>query len=1349
VLSLPESAKRSAWLKPPAGAESAAVWTGPSKKIEVAYARFTAPPKAPELSSAWAARQAGSKTPVLLVWEEPSGFHLAFGTSVGNPRLTDISRPASRQATEALIKAAVDHADPAGALAAVDAGVLELSSRIPGLRNGGLVATHQLAGAVRARPDWAAAAAKAKGSFGQRRAALLKSLGFEVAPGASDVLVLSSSGAERATAVLVNATDRRRGLLDAAFREAESRSVDWVMVIHDDLLTLHPARAGVGLAGRGPLETFVEINLSLLGEDDAAYLWLLFSHEALAAGGSLSAIVEGSRRYAAELGKRLRERIYHETVPHLVAAVAQGRKDAGLKTETKDLPDVYHQALTFLFRLLFLAYAEDRDLLPVTTSDAYRAVSLTDLAEKLLKNKAVPGLTSRVQRLFDAVDKGDTKLGVPPYNGGLFSSDAAKNAAGAALAALTLPEEHLEKALRGLLLDTEAEERGPVDFRSLEVREFGTIYEGLLESELSIATTDLVSDKKGELKQAPAGVSAEVKKGSVYLHNKSGARKAAGAYYTPAFAVDHLIKHSLDPQLDAHCDRVLALAEAGDLQAAAEEFFNFRVADLAMGSGHFLVAAADRIAARLAGLHGKLGLDGVDAQLGKLRDASREATGSRVEITDLALIRRIVARRCVYGADINPMSAELTRLSLWIHTFIPGLPMSYLGHNLRSGNSLTGIGTFAELAELLDQPPAPKRKGAKGRGKKQAAPLSASLFGSEVRATLAQVSSDLLEAATLDDATVTGVHGIEDQMAKLVGQAADVKALCDILVALRAGRIDSPDWTRPVETVIASHGTAAAAFAGEISALHFPVVWPEVFSPARDGFDVCIGNPPWEKVKVEEHAFWARYRPGLRGLSKQERDAEVKRLSASSSGLVQLLAAEKSAAEAARAVLASGPYRLGSGDPDLYQAFCWRNWQCVSPEGRIGMVLPRGALSGSGAAEWRAEVYDRGEFSDVAVLTNNKQWVFNIHPQFTVALVSIRRGVQGDVRLRGPFRSLAEFTSGVERPASPIPAPEFRRFASGGAFPQLPSSEATEVYRQMRLSPRFDSPKLPWAAKAATDMHATGDSDKMCSRTATSLPVWAGKNFNRWQPEVEGAEPYAWAEPTVAGKFVSDRDKKRTAKKNAVGNKANATGADSPKLFPAETAPESVAADEKADIATPSVRVAFRCITNATNRRTVIAAAIPAARYLQHSAGFLRFEKGEPTEQAALLGVLCSTTLDWFARRIVESGLTFEVLNSLPVPRLGEHQQRVAQIAGLRTARADKRLNDWAEAAGADLTETTPNAELDVELDALVAYAYGLTEEHLDTIWATYGPGADDLPDLDAVKTKLRALSQDTPGEAA
>src|SRR5690606_11123412 len=246
----------------------------------------------------------------------------------------------------------------------------------------------------------------------------------------------------------------------------------------------------------------------------------------------------------------------------------------------------------------------------------------------------------------------------------------------------------------------------PIDFRSLSVREFGTIYEGLLESELSVAEQDLTLDKDATYLPAKEGDAVVVPAGDVYLHNKSGQRKATGSYFTKPFAVDHLLDHALVPTLEEHLQRVATLLEQGKEADAADALFDFRVADISMGSGHFLTAVVDRIEAQVSRFLAEHPIPQVTAELEDLRKHAIEALGDNaagVEIENASLLRRLIARRCVYGVDLNPISVELARVSMWIHTFVPGLPLSFLNHNLAVGDSLTGIATIDEATAAMIQ----------------------------------------------------------------------------------------------------------------------------------------------------------------------------------------------------------------------------------------------------------------------------------------------------------------------------------------------------------------------------------------------------------------------------------------------------------------------------------------------------------------------------------------------------------------------------------------------------------------------------------------------------------------------
>ena len=179
---------------------------------------------------------------------------------------------------------------------------------------------------------------------------------------------------------------------------------------------------------RGRTETYIECHTGLLPDGDAAFLWLLCSADALVPGGTLEQLLEESSRFAGDLARSLRERIYESVVPKLAAGIVAARN---LRRPTpRDLAETYEMALTVLFRLLFIAYAEDKDLLPFRWNGLYQRRSLKTKAQELadqaragIEFDSGDSLWDEVFRLFRAVDKGNREWGVPAYNGGLFSDD--------------------------------------------------------------------------------------------------------------------------------------------------------------------------------------------------------------------------------------------------------------------------------------------------------------------------------------------------------------------------------------------------------------------------------------------------------------------------------------------------------------------------------------------------------------------------------------------------------------------------------------------------------------------------------------------------------------------------------------------------------------------------------------------------------------------------------------------------------------------------------------------------------------------------------------------------------------
>ena len=600
------------------------------------------------------------------------------------------------------------------------------STELSGIKNRGLFASHHLKENLPQRSDWSSLQARGLELATKRKRSLIEALGFTVASEERNTLILRGSEKEsRVVAVLLEDAenfDSPGGRFPSSpvswgLSVAADHNVPWLIVLKKDQIRLHPGKDGVGVGQKGQAETFLELNLAQMDDSQLALLPLIFSSASLERDGEVQKILDDSTKYAVVLGARLRERVYESVVPSISIAVAKKLQEQGHTLDAAGLQRAYSITLRILFRLLFQAYAEDRGLLPAGRNEAYDANSLKTIAKRDMSFKPedfgdAKSIWFDLVQVWDAIDEGNPRWQVPAYNGGLFGRDLERHPEGALIAGLELPDSVMGPALQALLIDDSTDGvRGLVDFRSLSVREFGTIYEGLLESSLSLADVDLTVDSSDIWVNAALGDKVLAHAGEPYFHSSSGERKATGSYFTPKAIVDHLVEQAIDPTLEHHLSKISGYIKAGDLGSAGREFFDYRVADIAMGSAHFLVAAVDRIESKMRAFLSdpKNLVPNVIDELGRLRAAATSSLGGEEagdqiaisEIEDSSLLRRQIARRCIYGLDINPIAVELSRLAIWIHTFVPGLPMSSLEHNLVCANSLSGIASVEEALESL------------------------------------------------------------------------------------------------------------------------------------------------------------------------------------------------------------------------------------------------------------------------------------------------------------------------------------------------------------------------------------------------------------------------------------------------------------------------------------------------------------------------------------------------------------------------------------------------------------------------------------------------------------------------
>ena len=1306
-----------------------------SGALEVVAVEVSFRPSVKDILKCWKDRQAGRPAPVLLVvlvsqqaWVcGPVGLEPPVYEEVETSQLERICRTALRCTS------------PHAAVRLLTAVLPQLKTPLAGVVNRGLLSDHVLQDILPKKPEWPAACKAAVPALQANSGNILQLLGFTIKSHDRLTSILEAQNRNVAVAVLLQPDEspdqnlsRFNGFspVSYAINVADRENLRFVILVQNRMLRLYPANIGMGVGQRGRTETYIELHLDLLRQDQAGYLWTLFSGEALAPGGFFDQLLKESQRFAGDLAENFRERIYREVVPRLAQGLATARHGTARPTRN-DLTETYQIALTILFRLLFIAYAEDKDLLPYEWNASYRKRSLKGLAEELAhKVRSVGGLGcvdqiqwdpnskalwEQVKQLFSAVEKGHLTWGVPAYDGRLFSSDPTVSPVGQIIASLNLPDTLFAPVLCHLLLVGTSQGVGPVDFRSLSVREFGTIYEGLLESELSCAEQELVVDEKNgqyrplSAKEIKQKKTPDIRSGQIYLHNRSGARKSTGSYYTKSFAVEYLLDEALEPALKRHLESLDQLDE----ETAAQRFFEFRVADIAMGSGHFLVAAVDRIERAFSRYLSARRLPAVRLELEKLRTAAlnelrkvglEETLGPKIE--DNQLLRRLIARRCIYGVDLNPLAVDLARLSVWIHTFVPGLPLSFLEHHLVVGNSLTGIATWQEVRDQFGSQP---------------------LFV-DPKKILGQAQPDLERLASLADLTPQDLGTARQAYQQALQKIRPAEALCDLAAAARLDSQLAGDAQTALQNWPAIHNTLfqsplhkkACQLLQSLRPLHFPVAFPEVFLGEKPGFQVILGNPPWEKPRVEEHAFWARYDPGLRGLNQRAQEKRKEELRKTRPDLVKLYETEVADAEALRRALVVGPYPgMGTGDPDLYKAFCWRFWHLVNHQGgRIGVVLPRSVWSAKGSEFFRREVFHNSRTISVCFLLNKGQWVFDdAEPRYTIALTAIERAVgqTAQLALRGPFDSLLAFQSGRQHPPAIVNAADVESWTDAAALPLLPTEMSLEIFLLMRKHPRLDSDTASsWRARPHRELDATNDKSLMDVKSQSCpkgyWPVMKGESFDLWQPDRGPDYYYAWADPKKVIPHLQAKRQRAAQNRNSPFAEFQARWINAAKTLPCL-----------------GPRIAFRDVARATDSRTVRAALVPPRVFLTHKAPYFLWACGDASDQAYLLGILSSLILDWYARRIVETNLTFYVLTAFPIPRPGRESrlwQRVVELAG-RLAAVDKRLARWAKQVGVACGPIDQPTWWDVicELDAVVAHLYGLEEKHLIHIFETFHTG--------------------------
>lgn len=837
---------------------------------------------------------------------------------------------------------------------------------------------------------------------------------------------------------------------------------------------------------------FIEADLGAIFRDemfaDFTATWLLI-HATRFGGESAAATdcaLERWRETGLRAGTSARDRL-GKSVKEALLALGQGFLDANPDFRAKldenhtSMQGWFEQLLRVVYRLIFLAVAEDRELLHGRDaseaardlySSAYGFSHMRERSARRSSHDHHHDAWEAAKIVFRALERGEKLLGLPAL-GGLFTRGATPD-----LDDAKLPNRAFLRAIFHLSWLIEDGRRVRVNWRDMATEELGSVYEGLLE---------LVPIREDHGRRFGFADADEA---------KGNARKTSGSYYTPDSLVQTLLDSTLDP--------VLMRAEA---EGDAEAILKLSVIDPACGSGHFLLGAARRMAVRVA----------------QLRDS---------EAPDYPAAMRDVVRHSIHGVDRNPMAVELAKVALWIEALEPGKPLNFLDSHIRCGDSLIGVFNIEALrAGIPDEAYEPLAGDDKElakvyarRNKEQREGKGATGFLSSLKPPtgLIDAARALAEMPENTLAEIAAKETAFDQLHKGPGWF-NLKMACDAYVAAffqpKTGPVPRPaDFATPTMPETDHMWSAARGealhvplvglidrTASGVSAFHWPLEFPAIM--ARGGFDVVVGNPPWERIKLQEQEFFAARDPEIATApNKAARSVLIKALKQAEAGSARAdLAAEfefaSRAAEAASVfVRKSGRFPLsGTGDVNTYALFAEHFARLVRPQGRAGVIVPTGIATDSSTSAFFGDLVASNRLATLLSFDEIRRWFPTTDDRKSFCILGIgdsSRGVRASFEI-GQLDHLTDERRQIELTPedfqlfnpNTLTAPLFRARADRDLTRKLYRA-APVLIRERPHHP--DGDENSWGITFQTLFHMSNDSGLF--RTAAQLMV---DNFRR------------------------------------------------------------------------------------------------------------------------------------------------------------------------------------------------------------------------------------------------------------
>ncbi|MDP3462708.1 MAG: hypothetical protein Q8S18_07980 [Bacteroidales bacterium] len=686
-----------------------------------------------------------------------------------------------------------------------------------------------------------------------------------------------------------------------------------------------------------------------------------------------------SRETGVKVGNKLRDQVI-EAIEKLGNGFAESLDPD--EFQNGKVKGFYAEILNIIYRLLFLMFAEQKGWLPVRNSIYARTYSLNALREMAERGNyshdEEHDLWEGLKITFKLVANGyEFKNGdkINAFGGQLFSDKKI-----AIIKDLPLKNKFLLDAIDRLSYFKLDNLNNRINYANLAIDELGSVYESLLDYEPKLAKESTTLNK------------TELRRGEFYLDDRGTDRKTTGSYYTDSRLVAQLIESALVPVINN------ALAEKNSIEEKEKALLDLKVADIACGSGAFICAALEKMGEQLA--------------LIRMGDEERPTEDQLREA------KRDVLLNCIYGVDLNPMALELAKFSLWITASLPDMPLSFLDHKLKCGNSL--IGATTELIKKGIPEEAYKPVGndnpaicteLKKKVRREQESLSrvnepTIQYGLQFKRNeidellrLREVLNNRKQEEVADvDLAEEEYHQLEKMERKFKDWLmADVwtaaffieKTELDQTLYPTNVTLENLRENQPVNEVLINRVLKTA---DQYNFFHFHLEFPEVFE--KGGFDCLLGNPPWERIKLQEKEFFASYDKSIATAKRQtERQRLIANIQKSNPILFKHFEDEKRKADSETQFLReSGKFKLSAiGDINTYGLFVESFYQLISSVGFCSIICPTGVATKSNTQYLFKELLENTNLICFYDFTNQKQIFRGVDSNFKFCLLSFSK----------------------------------------------------------------------------------------------------------------------------------------------------------------------------------------------------------------------------------------------------------------------------------------------------------------------------------------------------------------------